>query len=46
MSPDLRRKLTIDSIRLDEINSFLMDSDNKLINDLLTVVEKHFCGII
>ncbi len=38
---DLRQKLKIDTRRIDEINAFLMDPDNPLINDLLTVVEKY-----
>jgi hypothetical protein len=38
---NIRSKLAIDSKRLDEVNAFLMDPDNKLINDLLSVVEKY-----
>jgi len=38
---NLREKLKISSQRIDEINAFLMDPDNPLINDLLAVVEKH-----
>ena len=41
MSKDLRNKLAIDKKRLDEINNFLMSPNNKLINDLLAVVEKY-----
>ncbi len=41
MSKDIRRKLVIENIRLDEINTFLMDPKNKLVNDLLAVVEKY-----
>jgi hypothetical protein len=38
---DLRQKLKIDPERLEEINRFLLDPDNPLINDLLAVVEKY-----
>lgn len=38
---NLRQKLKIDTQRIDEINAFLMDPDNPLINDLLAVVEKY-----
>jgi hypothetical protein len=41
MSMDIRSKLAIENKRLDEINAFLMDSNNKLVNDLLSVVEKY-----
>jgi len=41
MSKDIRRKLAIENIRLDEINTFLMDPKNKLVNDLLEIVEKY-----
>ena len=41
MSTDIRSKLVIEDKRLDEINAFLMDLENKLVNDLLTVVEKY-----
>ena len=41
MSMDIRSKLSIDNSRLDEVNAFLMDPNNKLINDLLTIVEKY-----
>ena len=41
MSMDIRNKLLIDDIRLSEINAFLLDPNNKLINDLLSVVEKY-----
>jgi hypothetical protein len=37
---DLRQKLKISNQRLDEINSFLTDPDNPLINRLLALVEK------
>ena len=37
----MRRKLVIEDKRLDEINAFLLDSENELINDLLAVVEKY-----
>ena len=41
MSNDIRRKLVIEDKRLDEINAFLLDSKNELINELLAVVEKY-----
>jgi len=41
VSIDIRRKLAIEDKRLDEINAFLLNSENKLINDLLAVVEKY-----
>jgi len=41
MSKDIRSKLAIENKRLDEINAFLMDTKNKLVNDLLAVVEKY-----
>ena len=37
----LREKVKISEKRLEEINNFLLDSNNKLINDLLGVVEKY-----
>jgi hypothetical protein len=41
MSIDIRNKLLIDDIRLDEVNKFLMDPNNKIVNDLLSVVKKY-----
>ena len=41
MSVDLRSKLTIDDKRLDEVNAFLTDPKNGLINNFLSVVEKY-----
>ncbi|KYK21865.1 hypothetical protein AYK25_07700 [Thermoplasmatales archaeon SM1-50] len=41
MSIDIRKKLVIENKRLDEINNFLMDSNNKLVNDLLFVIKKY-----
>ncbi len=41
MSLDIRNKLAIENKRLDEINSFLIDPNNKMINDLLSIVEKY-----
>lgn len=41
MSMDIRNKLAIENKRLDEINDFLMDPKNKLVNDLLSVIEKY-----
>jgi antitoxin component of MazEF toxin-antitoxin module len=37
----LREKVKISEKRLDEINNFLLDPSNKLINDLLDVIEKY-----
>ena len=37
----LREKVKISEKRLEEINNFLLDSNNKLINDLLGIVEKY-----
>ncbi len=37
----LREKLKINEKRLDEINNFLLNPSNKLITDLLGVIEKH-----
>ena len=41
MLMDIRSKLAIEDKRLNEINAFLMDPNNKLVNDLLSVVEKY-----
>jgi len=41
MSLDNRSKLAIDDKRLEEINAFITDPNNKLVNDLLSVVEKY-----
>ncbi len=41
MSKGMQSKLAIESKRLDEINAFLTDPENKLVNDLLAVVEKY-----
>ena len=41
MSKDIRSKLVIENKRLDEINAFLMNPKNKIVNDLLAVVEKY-----
>jgi hypothetical protein len=38
---DLRERLKIGSERLDEINRFLLDQNNDLINKLLEIVQKH-----
>lgn len=37
----MREKLAIEQKRLDEINSFLLDPNNRLVNDLLAVVDKY-----
>jgi hypothetical protein len=41
MTVDMRSKFVIDDIRLKEVNDFLTDPNNKLVNDLLTVVKKY-----
>ena len=41
MSMDIRNKLVIDKKRLDEINNFIMNPDNKVISDFLAVVNKY-----
>jgi len=41
MSKNIRSKLAIEVKRLDEINSFLMNPDNKIVNSLLSVIEKY-----
>jgi len=41
VSDDIRRKLIMEKRRLDEINDFLMNPDNKIINDFLDIVGKY-----
>ena len=41
MSIDMRSKFAIEDVRLKEVNDFLIDPNNKLVNDLLAVVEKY-----
>jgi len=41
MSDNIRNKLTITNKRLDEINAFLKDPNNKLVNNLLSVIDKY-----
>ncbi|MCK5031079.1 MAG: hypothetical protein KAR64_06400, partial [Thermoplasmatales archaeon] len=41
MTEELRKLLKIETNRLDEINSFLMDGENALVNDLLAVIDKY-----
>jgi len=38
---DLREKLKIDGKRLDDINAFLLDPDNALVNRLLAIIDKY-----
>ena len=38
---DLRERLMIPQKKVEEINRFLMDPDNELINGLLEIVEKY-----
>jgi len=41
MLANIRSKLAIEDIRVKEINDFITDPNNKIINDLLEVVEKY-----
>jgi len=41
MTLSIRDKLVIDEKRLKEINNFIKDPNNKLINDLIAIVEKY-----
>jgi len=41
MSRDMRNKLAVEKKRLDEINDFLIDKENKLVNNLLSIIEKY-----
>ena len=41
MSMELRNKLIIDEKRLNEINTFLINPENKIVNDLLSVIQKY-----
>ena len=41
MYTDIRSKLIINDKRLGEVNNFLLDPNNKLINDFLAVIEKY-----
>jgi hypothetical protein len=41
MSQKLRKMLTIENERIDEINDFILDENNPLINDFLTIIDKH-----
>jgi hypothetical protein len=41
MNNDIRNNLAIEKERLNEINNFLMNPDNKLINNFLSIVEKY-----
>ena len=41
MYSDMRNKLVIDDKRLGEVNDFLLDPNNKLVNDFLAVIEKY-----
>ena len=40
MPSNIRNKLIIKNKRLDEINAFLVNPNNELVNNLLSVVEK------
>lgn len=41
MTEELRKKLIIENKNLDEINRFLMDKNNNLVNDLLEIIDKY-----
>ena len=41
MSLDIRNKLTIDDKRLKEVNDFLKDPKNKIVNDFLSIINKY-----
>ena len=41
MFNEIRHMLAIESIRLEEINEFLTNPKNKIVNDLLTIIEKY-----
>ena len=41
MDNDLRKRLGIAGSRIDEVNAFLLDPNNRAINDFLAVVEKY-----
>ena len=41
MYNDIRKKLSIEKNRLDEINNFLLDPNNKIINEFISIVEKY-----
>ena len=41
MSVEIRNKLRIEEKRLEEINALLMDPNNKVVNDLLSIIEKY-----
>ncbi len=41
MPDNIRNKLSIENRRLDEINAFLTDPNNKLVNSLLSVIDRY-----
>ncbi len=41
MTSDLRQRLAIPSIRLDELNAFLLDPDSRVVNDVLAVIARY-----
>ncbi len=41
---DIKEKLKISEDNLKEINDFLLQNDNSLINNLLKIVDKHGSG--
>ena len=41
MSLNIRDKLVIDRRRLDEINDFLINPNNRIINDVISIIEKY-----
>jgi hypothetical protein len=38
---DLRNRLAIPYARLDELNSFLLDPDSRVVNDILAVIARY-----
>jgi hypothetical protein len=41
MNNDIRNKLKIENKRLNEINNFIIDPNNKIISDFISIVEKY-----
>jgi hypothetical protein len=41
MSVDLRDRLLIEDIRIKEINNYLMNPNNKIINDFISIIQKY-----
>ncbi len=41
MTADLRQRLAIPSVRLDDLNALLLDPDSRIVNDILAVVARY-----